>query len=62
MLVQSSTTKVLFRFQTLRADIDYGFAEANTTYGKVGVKVWLYKGEVLNEVKSRKPRREGGRK
>ena len=48
--------------QTLRADIDYGFAEANTTYGKVGVKVWLYKGEVLNEVKSRKPRREGGRK
>ena len=48
--------------QTLRADIDYGFAEANTTYGKIGVKVWLYKGEVLNEVKSRKPRREGGRK
>ena len=48
--------------QTLRADIDYGFAEADTTYGKVGVKVWLYKGEVLNEVKSRKPRREGGRK
>ena len=33
--------------QTLRADIDYGFAEANTTYGKVGVKVWIYKGEVL---------------
>ncbi len=33
--------------QTLRADIDYGFAEANTTYGKLGVKVWLYKGEVL---------------
>ena len=33
--------------QTLRADIDYGFAEANTTYGKVGVKVWVYKGEVL---------------
>ncbi|GKX68823.1 30S ribosomal protein S3 [Inconstantimicrobium mannanitabidum] len=33
--------------QTLRADIDYGFAEANTTYGKIGVKVWLYRGEVL---------------
>ena len=33
--------------QTLRADIDYGFAEADTTYGKVGVKVWLYKGDVL---------------
>jgi small subunit ribosomal protein S3 len=33
--------------QTLRGDIDYGFAEANTTYGKVGVKVWIYKGEVL---------------
>ena len=34
--------------QTLRADIDYGFAEANTTYGKIGCKVWIYKGEVLN--------------
>lgn len=33
--------------QTLRADIDYGFAEANTTYGKLGVKVWIYKGEIL---------------
>lgn len=33
--------------QTLRADIDYGFAEADTTYGKMGVKVWIYKGEVL---------------
>ena len=33
--------------QTLRADIEYGFAEANTTYGKIGVKVWIYKGEVL---------------
>lgn len=33
--------------QTLRADIDYGFAEANTTYGKIGVKTWIYKGEVL---------------
>ena len=37
--------------QTLRADIDYGFAEANTTYGKIGVKVWIYKGEVLPAVK-----------
>jgi len=36
---------------TLRADIDYGFAEANTTYGKIGVKVWIYKGEVLPEAK-----------
>ena len=34
--------------QTLRADIEYGFAEANTTYGKIGCKVWIYKGEVLN--------------
>ena len=34
----------------MRADIDYGFAEANTTYGKIGVKVWIYKGEILNEV------------
>lgn len=39
---------------TLRADIDYGFAEANTTYGKIGVKVWIYKGEVLPEKKNRK--------
>lgn len=36
---------------TLRADIDYGFAEANTTYGKIGIKVWIYKGEVLPEAK-----------
>lgn len=35
--------------QTLRADIDYGFAEANTTYGKLGVKVWIYKGEILTK-------------
>ena len=44
--------------QTIRADIDYGFAEANTTYGKVGVKVWIYKGEVLAD--NRKSHREGG--
>ena len=38
--------------QTLRADIEYGFAEADTTYGKLGVKVWLYKGEVLPGMKA----------
>ena len=61
--------------QTLRADIDYGFFEANTTYGKIGVKVWIYKGEVLNdsnaprverpERRQRRPggdRRDGGRR
>ncbi len=50
--------------QTIRADIDYGFAEANTTYGKIGVKVWIYKGEILgNPLKDRaKPSAEGGRK
>ena len=34
--------------QTMRADIEYGFAEAHTTYGRIGIKVWIYKGEVLN--------------
>ncbi len=56
--------------QTLRADIDYGFAEANTTYGKIGVKIWLYRGEVLNVTQNRqrennrprRNRREGGNK
>ena len=48
--------------QTIRADIDYGFWEANTTYGKIGVKVWIYKGEILSEVnktteRNEKPRR-----
>ena len=38
--------------QTLRADIDYGFAEADTTYGKIGVKVWIYKGEILKAKKA----------
>lgn len=42
--------------QTLRADIDYGFAEANTTYGKIGVKVWIYKGEVLTQTLRTTPR------
>lgn len=52
--------------QTLRADIDYGFAEAKTTYGIIGVKVWIYRGEVLSTAKKadndpRPPRmREGG--
>ena len=59
--------------QTLRADIDYGFAEANTTYGKIGVKVWIYKGEVLPEIqragsnapaapRDRRDRRSGDRR
>ena len=42
--------------QTLRADIDYGFAEADTTYGKLGVKTWIYKGEVLQQ----KPKKDKG--
>ena len=55
--------------QTIRADIDYGFAEANTTYGKIGVKVWAYKGEILTDplkerakgiAEEKKP--EGGRR
>lgn len=46
--------------QTIRADIDYGFAEANTTYGKIGVKVWIYKGEVL-PVSRKAPKVEGGK-
>lgn len=61
--------------QTLRADIDYGFSEADTTYGKLGVKVWIYKGEVLKgdiakararmdapKNNRRRPRKEGGSK
>ena len=51
--------------QTLRADIDYGFAEAKTTYGRIGVKVWLYRGEVLHESRNNsrpRRRREGGNK
>lgn len=49
--------------QTIRADIDYGFSEAKTTYGRIGIKVWLYRGEVLREARnSNRPRRrrEGG--
>ena len=47
--------------QTLRADIDYGFAEAATTYGRIGVKVWVYKGEVLKSAKNAQ-KKEGGNK
>ena len=48
--------------QTLRADIDYGFYEADTTYGKIGVKVWIYKGEVLNASKKTEEKKsKGGR-
>ena len=51
--------------QTIRADIDYGFAEANTTYGKIGVKIWIYQGEVLKSAKKvtvGRNRREGGKR
>jgi small subunit ribosomal protein S3 len=48
--------------QTIRADIDYGFAEAATTYGRIGVKVWLYRGEVLQDNRRPRARREGGSK
>ena len=47
--------------QTLRADIDYGFAEAMTTYGILGIKVWIYKGEVLDENKKAERKPRGGR-
>jgi small subunit ribosomal protein S3 len=46
---------------TIRADIDYGFAEANTTYGKIGVKVWVYKGEILPEATKVAVAVEGGK-
>ena len=48
--------------QTIRADIDYGFAEAATTYGRIGVKIWIYKGEVLQNAAVKQPKKEGGRK
>lgn len=48
--------------QTLRADIDYGFAEADTTYGKVGVKVWIYKGEILSKQAAKVEDKEGSDK
>lgn len=46
--------------QTLRADIDYGFAEANTTFGKIGVKVWIYKGELFQRPSVAQKATEGG--
>ena len=46
---------------TLRADIDYGTAEAHTTYGCIGIKVWIYKGEVLPEAKQAAKKEEGGK-
>lgn len=46
--------------QTLRADIDYGFCEAHTTYGRIGVKVWIYKGEILPEARKKEKTVEGG--
>ncbi len=45
--------------QTVRADIDYGFAEAHTTYGRIGVKVWIYQGEVFHDTRSNRNKREG---
>jgi small subunit ribosomal protein S3 len=49
--------------QTIRADIDYGFAEATTTYGKIGCKVWIYKGEILgNPLRDKFKAPEGGSK
>ena len=45
---------------TLRADIDYGFAEANTTYGRIGIKVWIFKGEILPDKKDKSVRQEEG--
>lgn len=47
--------------QTLRADIDYGFAEADTTYGKLGVKVWIYKGEILPTKKVDEDKKNDGK-
>ena len=44
--------------QTLRADIEYGFAEADTTYGRIGVKVWIYAGEVLRDTRRSRETRE----
>lgn len=47
--------------QTIRADIEYGFAEAATTYGRIGVKVWIYKGEVLGKAMAQEPARRDNR-
>ena len=58
--VANIITRATIPLQTLRADIDYGFAEADTTYGKIGVKVWIYTGDVLADGK-KQPRKEGGK-
>ena len=55
-LVSSIITTAPFPLQTIRADIDYGFAEAATTFGRIGVKVWIYKGEVLSQTLRTTPR------
>ena len=47
--------------QTIRADIDYGFSEANTTYGKIGVKVWTYNGEIFKKNSKTNLRKGGGK-
>jgi len=47
--------------QTIRADIQYGFAEAKTTYGRIGCKVWIYKGELLGKRNVSEKREEGGK-
>jgi small subunit ribosomal protein S3 len=57
-----STREGSIPLHTLRADIDYGTAEAHTTYGRIGVKVWIYKGEVLPEVKKPAAAQEGSEK
>jgi small subunit ribosomal protein S3 len=48
--------------QTLRANIDYGFCESHTTYGRIGVKVWIYKGEILPQTRKKEAEAEGGKK
>ena len=56
----SGICRVNFRSHTLRADIDYGFSQAYTTYGVIGVKVWIYKGEVLEGANRRDSLRNEG--
>ena len=54
--VEAMIGKKVIPLQTIRADIDYGFAEAATTFGRIGVKVWIYKGEVLTQTLRTTPR------
>ena len=58
-LVREGYSEGTVPLHTLRADIDYGTAEAHTTYGRIGVKVWIYRGEVLPPAK-KKAEQEGG--